>query len=436
MSRRLILLCCVLLLALAPAAPAVAQAPTLVIPDIPKLSVTLDPTDAIESGGYVQGQLLLKVQIASRFPFEALDLDLPEIENAEVIEVQRPRTREVRSYAGNGYVFERTLALFPKTSGPLEIPSVSATGAIENDAGEEQAFAEHSDAMTIEIAGVDPRFSDPWWLVSDLVVLNESWTKPIDAWREGDIIRRKVTATVVGVTAAHIPEIEQSPIRGVTVAEAERTAETELTGKGPLATVKYSWDLKIETGSVLYIKPLRLVYWHPGERVEKVAALPGTRVEPLPPDVPALAATLLLEARQDFDQRRNVLTVLIVLALSPLLVVLLAFLYIAWPTRADRALRRACAANPSSKELYRAVSAWAAASDMADSGAILARTKSVSRTAFSAVAENVEPPALARALIKSARETRLKRLWGRRHRLTDWLLGPRVHLDGRARRTL
>ena len=81
---------------------------------MPELTVTVTPNAARLSNGYVDGQIVLKVQLLSRHPFEALDLTMPQIPAAEVIELQRPRTRKVTSYAGPGHVFETSVAIIPR----------------------------------------------------------------------------------------------------------------------------------------------------------------------------------------------------------------------------------------------------------------------------------------------------------------------------------
>lgn len=435
------------LLCALPLASAVAEEPVLTMPEIPKLTVTLDPDDAVEAGGHVQGQLVLKVQIASRFAFEELDVRLPEIADAEVLRLQRPRTRQVRSYGGEGHVFETALAIFPTRRGPLEIPGVEVRGVVEPKPGRELSFDDRSRDLRIEVAGIAPRYGDPWWLVSDRVEMTETWSKPIEDLRFGDIVRREVTVVASGATAAHMPVLASARTRGITTAEAGRTARTERRADGVTAIVTQAWDLKVETDNVAYISPMRIAYWHPGERKEMRASLPGMRIEPLPADRQALAASLLREAQEAHRRNWALAITLPLVLLSPLAILGLGALWLARPTRADRALAKACIDAATPKDLYRAVSVWAVASDIdlrasqratllgaaklgdAIASGPLAAYGQVEQRIFSMAGPRVDGVHLARGLTRLSRRRRLSALRNALYRAVDRILGPRLQIE-------
>ena len=441
-QRVLISLLCAL-----PLASALAEEPVLNMPEIPKLTVTLQPDDAIEAGGNLQGQLVLKVQIASRFPFEELDVRLPDIANAEILRLQRPRTRQVRSYGGEGYVFEAALAIFPTQRGMLDIPGVVASGIVEPEPGREQSFSDRSRDLQIEIAGIDPRYDDPWWLVSNRVEMTETWSKPIEELRFGDIVRREIEVVALGATAAHMPVLPPARTQGITTAEAGRTVRTEKRPDGVTAIVTQAWDLKIETDDVAYVSPIRIAYWHPVERAEKRASLPGMRIEPLPADRRALAASLLREARESHGRDWVLAVTLVLILVSPLAFLGVAALWLAWPTRADRTLAKACSGAARPKDLYRAVTVWAAASgvdfrapesaigqeaaaipDAVARGAFTAYGR-VERSVFSAASPRIDGVALAKELTRFSRRLRVRKLWAVLSRAFERVLGPRLQIE-------
>lgn len=420
-----------LLSVLAPLSAA-AQEPVFVMPEVPKLTVTLKPEAALRGTAYLQGQLVLQVQIASKFPFEALDVRLPQIRDAEVVRLQAPRTREVRSYAGNGYVFETALAIFPSKSGALEIPGVAVEGAVEPEPDRERSFSERSADLRLDIEGVAPRYSDPWWLVSERVEMTETWSKPIEELRLGDVVRREITLVAFGATAAHLPELEHSRTQGITVAKADGSAKTERTAEGVTATVTQAWDLKIEADDFAYVSPLGVAYWHPGEGREMRAALPGKRIEPLPADERALAAALMSDALAEHNQRLAVVVLLAIVLLTPLLTVAIAALWQAWPTRSDLRLVKDCAAAQKPAELYRAVSDWALRSGIDLRAPEPARTsayRDLEHGVFSATPSKADRRRLLRSLLGVSRRTRLRALRTALDRSLDRLLGPRRRLE-------
>ena len=116
-------------LALLVAVPAAAQQTEA--PLVPELKVTIGPEAALSTNAYVDGQSVLAVQLLSRHPFESLSLKLPSVSNAKVIELLRPRTRKITSYAGEGYAFETSVAMLGRLIlGNLGISSFSYTTMI------------------------------------------------------------------------------------------------------------------------------------------------------------------------------------------------------------------------------------------------------------------------------------------------------------------
>ena len=307
-------------------APAQSQDETMTPPDIPLLSVTLKPEEAIERGGYVQGQLVLQVRVISKFSFDELHLEVPEVTGAKVIRLVRPRTREVRSYAGDGFLFETAFAIFPLRSGTLTISGVSVQGVVEPQVGVEEHFASTSPDLKFDIHGIDRSYRADWWLVADRIDMAETWSKPLDELRVGDTVRREVVVTAFGATAEQIPPIEHGRTQGIVVVEAGRSDATELSRDGVIATVTQAWDLRIDPVEVAYVSPVNLAYWNPLTGIEERATAPGYRIEPLPADRAALAAELLSEADMQHDRNR--------LAMGVVLALVLVALCSAWSGRA------------------------------------------------------------------------------------------------------
>ena len=428
MIRRLLIS---LLIALPPAlAAAQENERALTMPEVPQLTVTLKPADAVVNGVYLHGQLVLGVQVASRHPFEALDLGLPEIPNAQVIRLRRPRTERVRSYAGDGYVFETALAIFPNQSGPLEIPGVEVRGAVSPRSGDERPFADRSADLRLDVWGIDEGYADSWWLVSDRIEISETWSKPLEELRVHDIVRREVTVKAFAVTAERVPTIEHGRTRGVTVADAGATSSTEVTRDGVIATVTQAWDLKVETNGVAYISPINLAYWDPRERVRKKVAVSGKRIEPLPVDRAVMAERLLNDARDRHRRDGLVAVSLLGVVLFPFVVLGATVVRRALPTPADRRLSRDCARAGAARETYAAVRRWADASRLSLTDmAAPDDYRRVMRAVFADGATPVDHVRLVKALTRLSRRRRLRGLGARIVGWLSWLLGPRIELD-------
>lgn len=342
--------------------PVWAYEQTVDAPESPQLRVVVGPEAALTTNGYVDGQLVLRVQLVSRYPFEALDFDLPAIANAEIIELLRPRTRKVSTYAGEGYIFETAIAIIPRESGTLTIPAIHASGIIEPRKDEALSFDTATDPTHIEIAGIaetyDAHGDNPWWLVSHRVEIDEEWSTPIEQIRAGEIIQRTVSVRVWGTTAERLPEIEHPRTRGVRVTLASSNVRTERSSDGLIAMARYVWNLAAEPQDVAFIAPVGVTFWHPLEHEQQKAGVPGHRLEPLPADSGAIAERLMQDALSRRRDDRMAAYALAAVFVLPLALLAGAFLRAWLPSRADLRLRRACHQGMSQQALYSATERW------------------------------------------------------------------------------
>ena len=406
-----------------------AAAAQVAFPEIPELTVIIDPPERVRDGAWVQGQILVRIQVASRHPFESLAVDMAQPGGAETVEVLKPRVRTVESYAGDGHVYERAVAVFPQASGTLVIAGVQAAGTVEIS-GRTVEFSHRSHDIEIAVAGIEKSYGDAWWMVSPQVEVSETWSKPLDEFRVGDIVRREVTVTALGVPARgiSIPELRQTD--GTRVSDAGTTARTRTSARGVLGTRTRSWDLRIERGGVIYIAPVSIRSWNPETASVWRGGAPGHRVEPLPPDRDALVAGLMHEAHERREADRTLLAVIAAAIAAALAIPGLVLLWRALPTRADLAFGRAARAARSGPELYRALLAWSKASGIPipDAGAGGER---ITRAAFGPGGETPPGPdgdadLVRRDLVRLARARRLGATLGSWSGVWRALAGP-VH---------
>ena len=118
------------LLLVAAAAAALAQQP-LRFPETPELTVHIRPETAETRGVRVQGQVVISISLASRYPFDSLSLQRPEVSGAELFQLVPNRTREVRAVGyrlaggvNSGFLHEILVAVFPRASGVMTVPPI------------------------------------------------------------------------------------------------------------------------------------------------------------------------------------------------------------------------------------------------------------------------------------------------------------------------
>ncbi len=407
-----------------PTAPASA-APGF--PATPALSVDVLPTAAHEEW-WREGQILVIVRLITRDPLEALSLPLVWPDGVRVIEVMRPRTKQVRSYAGDGWVHESRHALFPLVPGPLRLPAFRATGAVRTGPDNTRPFDLHSQATAIEIRDVPVGFPDQVWRVAEDIVLTESWSSPLETARKGDILRREVQARAPGLTGAQILIPDMRAMPGLAVADLGETARTETTAEGVIGYATRSWEVQIGTEPVIFLPPLGLGFWDPVASARRQSALPAQRLEPRPADGEAIAARLLDEARARQSASRRSLALL----LSPFVMAMLALAALiaaaAAPRPADLALRWRLAGSAAPEAVLRALQAWQRRTKPRDAALLSAYADASARPFASRWAAREDPACCARALVRAARAARLRALHTRFKGAVEALLGRRVTL--------
>lgn len=333
-------------------------------PLIPQLTVSVTPATALQTQGYVQGQLILRIQLISRHPFEELSLTPPQIEDADVVELARPRTREISGYAGEGYVHERFLAVFPRKAGRLRIPSATATGVVEPVKDEELAFDLASKPFDIAISDPPAGFEADWWLAASRVEIDESWSKPVEELRVAEPAQRKISLRVWGVAAERLPELRHPPAQGVKISLRSAETRTEVSSEGLIAYADYAWDIEVERQQVVFLKPISATFWNTIRHQQQSASAPAHRIEPLPADAARLANSLMDEAKAAREST-SFWAIAAALALAaPLLVGAVALVFVAFPTRTDMRLWRDCSETAEPEAIYNAIETWRAASGL------------------------------------------------------------------------
>lgn len=398
-----------------------AGAQDIAIPDRPTFLVVLEPGHVKKEGAYVQGQILLRVQLVSPDPFRKLKLTLPPIDNVRTVTIRKPHTREVNTYGGKGYSYETRLALFPEKSGTVTIPEITVVGETESADGENFAFTESHPARTVTIHPIDPAFDGDWWLVAHKVVMDQNWSKEIAKIREGDTVQRKVYLAVHGATVEQLPELVQTANAGYSVLGTDVQSKTEKTKNGLVTQIVQTWDIHIDTRDVLYVSPIQFKFWNPEQKKVEVASVSAQRIEPLPQNLERLRHATMEAAIAAHEAKRLGLWLLLAIPGLVLATLIALLIWKSLPTKADRQLHRACREESSAAASYRAGLSWAdnsfgwrsaitgSQADILGRQAKAALTQ-LNRALFARAPEPFDSKEFAGALTGAARRLRIKQL--------------------------
>lgn len=411
-----------LLILVAAATGAGAQA-TLTFPDTPELFVSFEPT----SGPLrVQQQVVMRIRLVSARPFEALSITKPEGDGtAEVFELSAPRTREVRSYAANGFVHEASYAIFPLRSGLIEAPSVRAVGRVSGPGGDAR-FDLSAPGPLLDIQPAPASWTESWWMIADAVEIDESWSIPPERLRKGDVVRRTVTLSARGAPAERMAPPVHGAARGVEIHEAGFSSRTLRSADGFTGVIEKSWDIVIGDATVVNIPPVRVVYWDATTDSRSLRAARALRIEPAEPDREARAEALMSIAKEERQGAARAAALLALLVAVPALALVVAFARASIPSRADLRLRAACRRAAGPEAALRAVETW-----RRETGLAASECEAVRRleAALFGAGGRSDPRAAAAALLSAARRARRAALIRRSKAAADRALGPAQTLE-------
>ena len=210
---------------------------------------------ADKSEVFVQGQVILTLRLLSATDISAYQFGDISLQNLDaVIEPLGDERQYQTRIADRSYlVLEQQFALFPQQSGRLTVAPARAEVRLPSKSsfdpfrtgGEIRQL--RSQSLFVDVAPIPAEFKGPYWLPADKVELREEWQGDLTALVAGEPVTRSLSLLADGLTAAQLPELELIPIAGIKQYPDQAELENRRSGKGVT-----------------------------GERVQKVALIPGT----------------------------------------------------------------------------------------------------------------------------------------------------------------
>jgi len=295
------------------------------------------------------------------------------------------------------------------------------------------AFEDQFAGFAIPVKSKPVGYQSEWWMVSPNVDLEESWSKPLEEIREGDIVTRTITLRVMGVNAQRLPELEHSRTQGIAVRELDATVETVKSGQGLSGILTKSWSLKIEDANVVYISPVSVSYWNSLKHKAEKITVAGHRIEPLAADS-KLIANRLLEQAVEKQQAAYTLTVtLLALILIPAVALVVYCIIFVFSISSDYRFAKLFLNARNARDAYRAWLDWSKSQQSQSSEQWLLLKQDLQRVAFSDAAYfapelSMQRRVAVRQALHYARSNRLKILRNKFSILWDCIFGQRTVL--------
>jgi hypothetical protein len=219
---------------------------------------------ADKSEVFVQGQVILTLRLLSATDISAYQFGDISLENLDaVIEPMGDERQYQTRIADRSYlVLEQQFALFPQQSGRLGITPVRAEVRLPSKSsfdpfrtgGEIRQL--RSQPLFVDVAPIPAEFNGPYWLPANKIELREEWQGDLTGLVAGEPVTRSLSLLADGLTAAQLPELELIPIGGMKQYPDQAELENRRSAKGVT-----------------------------GQRVQKVALIPGTAGSYLVPEI-------------------------------------------------------------------------------------------------------------------------------------------------------
>lgn len=167
---------------------------------------------------YVQQQLVFTLRIYTAVHFSDAALDPLTIDNA-LIEAPT-ETRYNTIVGGRSYqVIERRFAVFPQSSGELNIPSLNFQAYVDGsrrsllDRG--RLVRKRSPSKTVTVKGPRSDFPGTTWLPAQALRIDEQWSQAPQELTVGDSVTRNLIIEAEGLLADQLPPLPLADVPGL-----------------------------------------------------------------------------------------------------------------------------------------------------------------------------------------------------------------------------
>ncbi|WGL17284.1 BatD family protein [Microbulbifer bruguierae] len=231
---------------------------------------------------YVQEQLLVKVRLYTTVGLHDIATDPLQVPGAHVEKVDEQRYE--RRIDGVGHaVYELTYAVFPESSGELNIPAlnyVAVTGRRDPFSlfnRNAQRVRLRTEAKTVQVEPKPDSYSGTHWLPAASLGIVQSWSKDPEEFKVGEPITRIITLRGEGLRAAQLPPLPPLDIEGLKTYPDQPQKEDQPGANGITGT-------RIETTAIVATKPgdyqlpaITITWWDNKTGRQRATQLPAFR---------------------------------------------------------------------------------------------------------------------------------------------------------------
>ncbi len=218
---------------------------------------------------YVQAQLLLTLTLQQAINLDQREVTPLELPNADV-EMLEQRTFQRQLNGRLWQVIELRYAIFPQTSGTLQIPELTFSGR-EILPGRSLLGARlgrrlviSTDPLNVDVRPVPEDFPGDVWLPARDLRITENWSKPPESLSLGDSSTRTLEIVAEGLQGSQIPPLESlgplESLAGLRFYPGQETIDQSEVGSG-LAGLRTQSEALVPSQPGQWTLPERVLPW-------------------------------------------------------------------------------------------------------------------------------------------------------------------------------
>lgn len=231
---------------------------------------------------HVQEQLLVKVRLYTTIGLHDIATEPLQVPGAHVEKMDEQRYE--RRIGGVAHaVYELTYALFPESSGELQIPPLNYVAV----AGRRDPFSLfnrnsqrlrlRSQPQSIQVLPKPDSYSGAHWLPAASLGLVQTWSQDPETFKVGEPITRIITLRAEGLRAAQLPPLSKLDVEGLKTYPDQPQQDDQIGPNGITGS-------RIETTAIVATKPgdyqlpaITVTWWDTKSGQQRATQLPAFR---------------------------------------------------------------------------------------------------------------------------------------------------------------
>ena len=264
------------------------------------IEVEVEPKTA-----YVQSQIAYTVRIFYATELTGGRLSELTLDNAMVERLGDDHAYQRMQDGRRFNVIERRYAIFPQSSGMLEVPAMVFDGSVAapSQRRSRDPFFDpfglratkkvrlKSDAYTIDVKPRPAAAQAQWWLPARDLQLVEQWSEEPPTFRVGEPVTRTVTMQATGLTAAQLPPLPVIQSPDIKAYPDQPVTQNGGNGAWLIGARQEKIALVPAQAGEFTLPAIEVRWWDTAADRERVARLPERVIDVLPGEVTAAPET-------------------------------------------------------------------------------------------------------------------------------------------------